>query len=239
MAQWRKWQIARIIRQERESNRNRSAADVFDQIYRQNIWGGESGDAFSGVGSTGAPCQQYVSLVNEFIDEHRIRTVLDIGCGDFRVGQHLNCEKYIGVDVAPSIIEKNRAGFGNSKREFLCLDAAGSDPLPAADLCLIRQVLQHLSNSQILAILAKLKSYRFAIVTEHQPSEEDFLAPNLDKIHGNNTRLYSGSGVYLDRPPFNSKTELLLEVSQSGPEDVHGRGKIRTFLMSDYTLPNG
>jgi hypothetical protein len=112
------------------------------------------------------------------------------------------------------------------------LDAAGSEQLPPAELCLIRQVLQHLSNAQISAILAKLGAFPYVIVTEHQPADQDFIFANVDKVHGPFTRLFSGSGVYLDEPPFNLNVQLLLETaSPSQAGDVHGRGKIRTFRI--------
>ena len=158
---------------------------------------------------------------------------MDIGCGDYRIGRNIICAKYTGIDVAPSVIKFNNEHFGSSSRRFVCLDAAGVEPLPAAELCLVRQVLQHLSNAQIASILAKLKNYPFVVVTEHYPSDADFVCANQDKVHGPDTRLHSGSGVYLDRPPFSLKAELLLN---SAPEEehegVHSRGSIRTFLLT-------
>lgn len=71
----------------------------------------------------------------------------------------------------------------------------------------------------------------FVVVTEHQPADEDLKIANLDKIHGAYTRLFAGSGVYLDRPPFDLATELLLEANPDGHDDIHARGKIRTFLL--------
>jgi SAM-dependent methyltransferase len=221
-----------MIRRAEDEDRKRSASEVFDEIYKKNKWGGNFGESFSGTGSVGASAVDYISTINNFISANRINSVLDIGCGDFRVGINILCDKYIGIDVAPTVIEKNKKRFGSSARDFMCLDAAGSEPLPQAQLCLIRRVLQHLSNAQISAILAKLDAFPYVIVTEHQPGEQDLVSVNLDKVHGPFTRLFSGSGVYLDHPPFNLNVELLLETaSASDIRDVHSRGKIRTFLI--------
>jgi SAM-dependent methyltransferase len=223
-----------MVQRDGIKNRSRSAQEVFDEIYKHNKWGGESGSNFSGTGSVGSAVPEYVALVNEFIKANSIKTVLDIGCGDFRVGRNIDCENYIGLDVAPTVIEANMQNFGSPSNEFICLDASGPSSLPAADLCLVRQVFQHLSNAQISTILSKVLSYRFVIVTEHQPSDQDFVAANLDKIHGPYTRLFSGSGVYLDRPPFSLRLTALLEThSMSDARDIHSRGKIRTFLVQN------
>jgi SAM-dependent methyltransferase len=231
-SRWNKWRISAMIRKGEAQDRGRSAGEVFDEIYRRNKWGGDSGEAFSGSGSVGLPVERYLSTINEFIRINRIDSVLDIGCGDYRVGKRIACEKYIGVDVAPSVIEENNRRYGRASREFVCLDAAGSDRLPEARLCLIRQVLQHLSNAQISAILAKLDQFPFVIITEHQIAATDFVTANADKVHGPFTRLFSGSAVYLDQPPFNLNMELVLEVQPSTEADEpHSRGWIRTFLI--------
>jgi hypothetical protein len=86
-----------------------------------------------------------------------------------------------------------------------------SDELPEADLCLVRQVLQHLSNAEILHIVPKLSKYRYAIVTEHVYVGRG-LRPNVDKPHGPGTRIPRRSGVFLECPPFRSNTTTLLEI---------------------------
>jgi SAM-dependent methyltransferase len=231
-SRWSRWRISAMVRRSEDENRRRSASDVFDDIYKENKWGGDFGKPFSGSGSVGASATDYITLVNGFISAKSINSVLDIGCGDFRVGKELSCKKYTGIDVAPSVIKRNNEVYGSPTRDFMCLDAAGIEPLPQAELCLIRQVFQHLSNAQISAILTKLEVFPYIIVTEHQPSDGDFVSANADKVHGAFTRLFSGSGVYLDKPPFNLSVQLLLETtSANGYGDAHSRGKIRTFLI--------
>ena len=115
---------------------------------------------------------------------------------------------------------------------FQYADAA-EDALPQGDVCFLRQVLQHLSNKQIVAILRKLTQYQHVLITEHVPLESNLFRSNLDKVHGADIRVYRNSGVYLDRDPFNipaSKLTLVLEVPGTylGPQ-VHP-GVIRTWL---------
>jgi hypothetical protein len=79
---------------------------------------------------------------------------VDLGCGDFNVGSQLRpyCSEYVACDIVQSLIERNKLKFADRGVEFRALDMA-SDPLPAGDVVFIRQVLQHMSNAQILALL--------------------------------------------------------------------------------------
>lgn len=216
-----------------QANAKRSASDVFSEIYARNLWGGNPGDFHSGAGTHGPAASLYLSTINAFIKKHHVLSVVDIGCGDYEIGSKIEVSNYTGIDVVPALTDRNNAVFGSETRQFMCLDAAGVDQLPSADLCLIRQVMQHLSNTQIKAILRKLDIFKYVIVTEHQPSEKDYRDANRDKAHGDDTRLYYGSGVYLDQPPFNLQTRLLAEYPGDPTRlDVHERGPIRTFLVN-------
>lgn len=110
--------------------------------------------------------------------------------------------KYTGIDIVKPLIDKNNDLFGDEQINFECLNIIDDD-LPDAELCLIRQVLQHLSNEQILKILQKIKKYKYVIITEHYPAESVTVRHNIDKPHGEDTRIIDNSAVYLDKPPFN------------------------------------
>lgn len=229
LGQWisrrRKWQ-------ESQRNIGRSASEVFSEIYAKNTWGGKPGEFNSGNGSYGPAAELYIRTINNFIVSNGVTSVVDVGCGDYQIGRRIDVADYTGVDVVPALIAHHQAVFGTDSRRFACLDAAGADPLPTADLCLVRQVMQHLSNSQIQSILQKLAAFKYVIVTEHQPSARDYKAPNRDKGHGEDTRLLYGSGVYLEQHPFNARVRLLAEHPGRPSEvEVHERGPIRTFLV--------
>lgn len=209
---------------------------IFGDVYAKNAWGGATGTLYSGSGSRGRPAEGYVSLVADFIGKHNIRRVLDLGCGDFFIGRQIAdaCAHYIGVDVVPSVIEQLRAKHGSSRIEFQCLDIT-HDLLPAADVCLIRQVLQHLSNKQIAAILRRLNQFKYVIITEHFPNPQEFQTPNIDKVPGPGTRVAFGSAVMLDQPPFNMDWVEMMSAPapkrDDGIEDPYTRGVIRSFLI--------
>lgn len=179
---------------------------VMSQIYEQHLWGGNQFDFYSGDGSHNTVITEpYLKAVIGFLKSHsKPQTVCDLGCGDFNIGQHLveYCELYTAIDVVESLIERNKTKFRRSNLEFQCLDIT-KDEIPIADCAIIRQVLQHLSNSEIQRILEKLTAYNYVILTEHIPSVE--LIPNKDILSGQGIRLKQHSGVDILKPPFNFK----------------------------------
>jgi SAM-dependent methyltransferase len=189
----------------------RSPRQIFSEIYRVKSWGGDSQDFFSGYGSHDKGAVDiYVDAVTNFLATIPGARTVDLGCGDFNVGKRIRqaCATYIACDVVPELIERNKRVFASYDVDFRRLDII-SEPLPQGDVVILRQVLQHLNNSQIARVLSKLGCYRHLILTEHLPSDE--FVPNLDKPTGVGIRLYatSQSGVVLTEAPF------LLEVRSS------------------------
>lgn len=185
-------------------NAKLSAKEVFGEIYKRHGWG-----MGSGIGSDSPP---YIDMIIDFLKSSNKKTLVDLGCGDFRVGSNFidYCSEYIGVDIVPELIDELKSCYQKDNVRFLCLDII-EDRLPGGDICLVRQVLQHLSNAEIIKILPKLQKYETVFVTEHHP--DVCIIPNKDMVHGSRIRIYDNSGVYLDKPPFNvQNVELVLEV---------------------------
>lgn len=220
---------------EQARNAGLSPRQVFSEIYRKGVWGKGAADFDSGSGSsTQAVVAPYVAAISQFLATlpEQSRAVVDLGCGDFRVGRQLlpACTSYIGVDVVPDLIAHLQANVSDPRVSFRCMDIIEHE-LPPGDVCLVRQVFQHLSNAQISRVLAKLGRYRTVFITEHFPSEKLTITPNKDKVHGGGIRLFEDSAVYVERPPFNfapSRMQLFLEVPDHG-FDSYQPGTIRTF----------
>ncbi len=218
----------------RRRNRGRGAAEIFGEIYKDNRWGGTQGSYCSGSGSTVEHAEQYAHVVNQFISEHNVRLVVDLGCGDFRIGARLIDAgvRYTGVDIVANLIDTNRRQYGSDRVRFECLDIIAGE-LPDGDLCLIRQVLQHLSNEQIGKVLKNVERYRYVIVTEHYPAAGALREKNLDKPCGEDVRIYDGSAVYLEAPPFKRRISgPLLEVD-AGTYLMQPGERIRTYLIEN------
>lgn len=218
-------------------NRFSSRERVFTRVYKNNAWGGRHGEFCSGDGSVNETVVgPYIEMVARMAHEERFlgKTFVDIGCGDFAVGRMLVplCSCYRGLDIVEPLIAFNTREHGSDKVVFNHIDAV-RDPLPHGDVCFLRQVLQHLSNSEILAILKKLDAYRWVFITEHYPSTRDaYFVPNIDKPHGGDIRAYYDSAVCLTAPPFSLRPECVVEVlSVPGAGlDSSDPGVIKTFL---------
>lgn len=219
-----------VARQRREFSRL-SVEDTFARIYANNAWGGERGEYSSGSGSADDVTQSYVALVRNFVQERGIRSVADLGCGDFRVGRQLLAPglSYVGVDIVQPLVARNQREFGDEGVRFEQRNLM-EDELPQAQLGLLRQVLQHLSNAEVERVLANCKRYRYLLVTEHLPVGDDAV-PNLDKPHGPDIRLYDRSGVFLDLPPFSRKVHRLLD-APIAPDQV-----LRSVLIEHESAP--
>ena len=182
-----------------------SNQEVFDQIYTDLKWQeGTDTNSASGDGSDGKWLDETVKYL---ASENLLagKRVLEIGCGDFSFGSRIFelAKHYTAVDVSSKIIEQNQQRFGDREGvEFFQKDAT-SDSLPACDVVIIRQVLQHLPNGMICQILDQVDQMNpdSVVVFEDVPSEA--FEPNKDlRTAGPYTRHLYNSGVDLSLPPF-------------------------------------
>jgi len=93
----------------------------------------------------------------------------------------------------PALITHNKSIFKEENLDFRCLDIATA-VLPKVDCVILRQVLQHLSNTEIKEVVSKLTDFQYIILTEHLP--DGSFEPNLDIISGQGIRLKKQSGVF-------------------------------------------
>lgn len=222
------WRSKKVAVREQEKFGAKTAAETFQEIYEKNIWGGRKGEFYSGDGSTEKYSEIYAATIKKFITGNGIKRVVDLGCGDFRVASRFvsNDFHYTGCDVVASLIEHLNKSFANENVEFQCVNIV-EDQLPDGELCLIRQVLQHLSNAEIVRVLQNANKYKYLIVTEHYPNPSVDFVPNLDIPHGPAVRLHYDSAVVLDKEPFNlENSKLLLDI------EAEEGSRIKTFLVS-------
>lgn len=203
---------------------------TFSNIYKRGEWGASEDKYFSGVGSSETAGKFYAEHMAELLQEYarqkgRPLTIVDFGCGDFRVGRAL-LEKlpnfrYIGCDIVAELIAHNNAVHSSDRITFRALDIV-HDPLPDGDVCLIRQVFQHLSNGDILRIIGRMP-YPLVYVSESQPVSIEGPA-NPDKPVNSdvrfNWRTGHGRGVELRMPPFNLTTVQVFSFQPSRVEII-------------------
>ena len=156
----------------------------------------------------------YCDLIKKFLHAHpEIIHVVDLGCGDFNVASQWinNNIEYTGIDIVDDVVRFNKEQNSSENVNFMCLDIV-DDELPDGDLCIIRQVLQHLNNKDVAKVLSKCKKYKYVLITEHVTPEGKALVFNADLYTGSATRFALKSGLYFDKSPFNLKLEILQKI---------------------------
>ena len=206
--------------------------DAMQQVYDMHLWGGKDYDFYSGDGSHNIKIvEPYINSITTFLkSQNNLLTVCDLGCGDFNIGKELveHTKNYIGIDIVENLIERNKTLFKAKNLEFQCLDIV-EDELPKADCIILRQVLQHLSNTEILKVVEKLTNYKYVILTEHLPVGN--FESNKDIISGQGIRIKKNSGVNLLEAPFNLKVEEQKILNETILKDHKG-----IIVTTIYTL---
>jgi hypothetical protein len=131
------------------------ATSVFSAIYEEDRWAGGSGP-----GSTPEFCRPVATWLAGFIQDHKIRSLVDVGCGDFQWMPQVIAAtgvRYTGLDVVPGLIERHRAAW--PAHRFELFDAT-SDSLPDADLYWSKDVLQHWPTDAIELFLDRFFAAR-------------------------------------------------------------------------------
>lgn len=134
---------------------------VFSDIYARSVWG-----KGSGAGSVPANVEEYLRYLQEFIRSRGIRRIVDCGCGDWQLMRHVELAgvDYLGIDLVPDVISRNRQEFGRPGVRFELGNFTEME-LPDADLVLCKDVLQHLPNRAVFRFLAQLDRFEYALLT--------------------------------------------------------------------------
>ncbi len=129
-------------------------ASVFRTIHRRQTWGGGSGGG-SSLDQTKVVRDELPDLANAL----EVRSVVDAPCGDYVWMSEVEWEldSYVGVDIVPELIARNRAQYGTKDVSFLVADIT-RDRLPRADLVVVRDCFVHLSFRDIAQALRMLRT---------------------------------------------------------------------------------
>ena len=212
--------LNRLNRKTKIVRNHAGARDVFEVIYKENLWNSE--ESISGTGSTFSNTVQIRERLSGFIKERQIKSILDVPCGDFNWMKHVDLSdvKYIGADIVREIIVKNKI-YETSSKKFITLDLL-KDELPKTDLILVRDCFVHLSISEIQEAIANILK-----------SEITFLLTttfcNLQVNKDISTGLWRP--INLERNPFNFPSPL-------ETIDDSGTGKFNDKRLGLWNISN-
>jgi SAM-dependent methyltransferase len=130
----------------------------FGRIHETNLWGADS--SVSGVGSELDATAAIRERLPGLLKEHGVRSLLDAPCGDHRwiASLDLGVDRYVGIDIVPSIIEALQQRYRDDGHRSFLLSDITRDPLPHCDLILSRDCLVHFSFKTLERALRNLKA---------------------------------------------------------------------------------
>ena len=199
----------------------------FEQIYATNEWG-----PGSGVGSLPRHTRGYVELLQQFLADHRVESVVDLGCGDWQFSRLIDWSGigYRGLDLVSDVIERNQRLYGAANIQFDIVPADFAQ-LPTADLLIVKDVMQHWSNRSVERFLPHLNSYRYSLVT-------NCTNPTAETL---NCDIEDGDFRYLDirRPPFRVACDEIYAFTNHRPRWIRFARRIkwlkRVLLVTGQT----
>jgi len=138
--------------------------EAFRRHYEEESsgWGRQSGG-----GSSPYYTIEYRAFLDKFTRMNAISSIVDIGCGDWQFSRFLNLDgiDYRGFDVVPSVVQKNVETYGSRTVQFSLMPQDIAE-VPGGDLLLMKDVLQHLPNSDILAFREKVfPKFKYCLLT--------------------------------------------------------------------------
>lgn len=101
----------------------------------------------SGSGSYNKLAEFKADVINNFIKENQIKTVIEYGCGDGNQLKYSDYPSYIGFDISPKVIIDCKRIFSNDNtKQFKLMDEYN---LETADLTLSLDVIYHLIEDRV------------------------------------------------------------------------------------------
>lgn len=187
--------------------------DIFDKIYENSYWGKGSGG-----GSSPEATQPYKVFLEDFIRQYNVKSIVDLGCGDWQFSQFLDfgSATYVGIDASKNVIKNNQQSFSRSGVSFDNLPEDYKE-LPSADLLICKDVLMHLSTEGVRDILSILPTFKYALITNDIPCVSAFGEILLKLRHPffpvNNKEIKTGDYRTLDptQRPYNLKLKKVFE----------------------------
>jgi SAM-dependent methyltransferase len=112
-----------------------------------------AGGGTSGTGSYGPQAQWKADVVNAWVRDRGVRSVVDLGCGDGNQLGLADYPRYLGLDVSPTAIRRCIEQHGDdATKSFMTYDPkAWHDPAgwTRADLALSMEVIFHLVEDDV------------------------------------------------------------------------------------------
>lgn len=137
--------LSQFIKTKREKSAFKNSKAYWERRYRQ---GGNSG-----AGSYDRLAEFKAEVLNEFVKDNNIKTVIEFGCGDGNQLLMAQYPNYTGFDVSPTVLQQCKKLFkDDSTKTFKHVDEYKTDQ---AELSLSLDVIYHLVEDSIFEMYLK------------------------------------------------------------------------------------
>jgi SAM-dependent methyltransferase len=183
-----------------------------------NYWEKNYADGLtSGGGSYGKYAEFKAKIINDFVKEKKIESIIDFGCGDGNQAALLKVNDYIGLDISQSVINQDTEKFrGNKRMRFFKYNRFDGDELLfKADLGLSLDVLYHLVEQDVFeGYISDLFSASEKYVMIYSTNRKNKLN---ETIHA-----YSKNRVFMDYIPDNwNLIKVVRNIYPKNPADFY------------------
>jgi SAM-dependent methyltransferase len=196
---------------------------IFSSIYENGLWGTNGIAGYRGSSGSGSSVEynkEYIAYIKEFLHKYNIRSVSDIGCGDWRVGEAIFAKaniSYFGYDIYLDLIEYLKTTYQyNSHLKFMSIDVFEQrDTIEPVDLLIIKDVLQHWDDSSVSIFIEWIKTckkFKYILITNCNSSHFDHIAGQIGGWRGldSNHPLFKNSG-FIKAFQYQTKEIMLYE----------------------------
>jgi len=174
---------------------------IFSTIYENKVWSNSDTVPLSGRGSTLKSSIKYITFLQNIINNksNNINSILDLGCGDWTFSQHINLTDkfYLGVDCVKNQIMKNNTNYSVPNNiQFLYMDITNLSQLSILkdfDLVILKDILQHWSNEEIINVLNQLlkNNYKYILmVNDYKQKRQHRSIHNKFRFSALNSKMY-------------------------------------------------
>lgn len=155
---------------------------IFTNIYEGCHWGTNNNATYNGSSGEGSAPEYnrltYAPFLRTFIKMNQIQSVVDCGCGDWRCGEILYGNlgiSYTGLDAYKKVIEHNKIQYPdyNFKHSDFYSE---KENIPAADLLILKDVIQHWKTEEIyefLDYLTTVKKHKYILIINCAYQQKD------------------------------------------------------------------
>lgn len=158
--------------------------NIFTDIYERCVWGNNCDNSYKGSSGEGSDVNYnkdtYIPVLKTFIKENGVKTVVDLGCGDFRCGSLIYDDldvTYVGYDAYEKVVKNNGVKFKEPKYKFIHLDFCGKkNEIVGGDVCILKDVIQHWELEKIyefLDYIVETKKFKYILITNCCQQEQD------------------------------------------------------------------